>query len=182
MPPPCVPTNTATRRKPHLLRDGRQRQHSHSSILASVGPGLSRPAPRIWGSAPQCPDQQQHPDGPYLQGRTPSAQDNNPGWAFAPSLATILPMSRKRTERSARCNIASRRCSIASRRALLLGLLKAVNPDRIFGRSTRIVSCTAVIRMGSSSRRACTSPAISKATRRRLTLASLRVPGLSGRR
>ena len=121
-------------------------------------------------------------EGLICSGLTPSAQDNNPGRAFAPNRATFLPVSWKCTVRSVRRSAACTRPSAFSRCALLPDFRQFANPTGHLGRSTRMVSCAAVIRTVSSRRTALSSPATSKAIGCGLTLASLHARGLSARR
>lgn len=119
------------------------------------------------------------PAGLISSGLTPSTQDHTPGRAPVPNLATILPISRKCTVRSASCRVACMRCSTSSRCALLPDLPKVLNPIHRLGKSTTMVSCSAVTRTAASFRLACTSPTISKGRWSDLTSALLHEHGPS---
>jgi hypothetical protein len=119
------------------------------------------------------------PAGLISSGLTPRTQDHTPGRAPSPNLATILPISRKCTVRAASCRAACARCSTSSGCVLLPDLLKALNPIHRLGKSTKMVSCSAVTRTAAPFRLTSTSPTISKGIWSDLTSVLLRERGLS---
>jgi hypothetical protein len=109
-------------------------------------------------------------------GRTPRIHDSQPGCAWAPRSATVVPANRNCTVRPENSRIAPRRRSRVSRSVLRPARLQAAHRGRIVGRSTRMVSCCAVMVTVWPFRSAVTSPTTSSAVGAGLTPALLRAP------